>query len=302
MSVVADTVAWVSELFAKIVNGLKDLGAVAMMLAGFGCQSGSVEAASAPGTEPVVEMKPITPDAGVVETGPKLLGTFDMTFYYVIGEDEVRPKVTAKVTTTPAPSNDNEAGSADPVETELAALAMQPNDLVPIYGSTCEPIADVSKEFANQLRVQGTGRLRDGRVLTVWGPCDCPRSPCFQVTEEQWGRSGTSRALQPFRTVAVDPKVVKLGSLLFVPALEGKTMPGRSPWGGFVHDGCVVADDTGGGIKNSQLDLFVGKRKWYEGLSEAGGRHRWARGIPVYDGTKYCQRKGRKVSRKSGAI
>ena len=124
------------------------------------------------------------------------------------------------------------------------------SDTVTLYGggNKCEPIADVSKEFASQLTLQGTGKLRDGRVLNIWGACNCKRSPCFNVTQAQWGTAGSGKSLQPIRTVAVDPKVVKLGSLLYVPLLEGRTMPGRAPWGGFVHDGCVVADDTGGHI------------------------------------------------------
>ena len=77
---------------------------------------------------------------------------------------------------------------------------------------------------------------------------------------------------------------------------------GRSPWGGFVHDGCVVADDTGGGIDGNQLDLFVGRRGYYLGVSGKGGSHAWAKHVPVFDGTKICERKGRKVARKAGAI
>lgn len=116
------------------------------------------------------------------------------------------------------------------------------------------------------------------------------------------GHRRSGRALNPFRTVAVDPKVIKLGSLLYVPLLEGRTMPGRAPWGGFVHDGCVVADDVGGGIKGRQLDLFVGKRAWFFGVSNSGGSHAWARNVEVFDGTKLCERNGRRVGRKSGAI
>jgi hypothetical protein len=96
--------------------------------------------------------------------------------------------------------------------------------------------------------------------------------------------------------------VVKLGSLLYVPLLEGRTMPGRAPWGGFVHDGCVVADDTGGHIDGHRLDLFVGRKAYFLGLSGSGSSHAWARHVPVYDGSQICERKGRKISRKSGAI
>ena len=102
--------------------------------------------------------------------------------------------------------------------------------------------------------------------------------------------------------MAVDPKVVKIGTLLHVPLLEGRLMPGRAPWGGFVHDGCVVADDTGGGINDNQLDLFVGRKAYFLGISGHGGSHAWARNIDVYDGTAICERKGRKVGKKAGGV
>ena len=79
-------------------------------------------------------------------------------------------------------------------------------------------------------------------------------------------------------------------------------MPGRAPWGGFVHDGCVIADDTGGAIRNRHLDLFVGRRAWFLGMSRSPGRNSWAYQVPVFDGSKICERKGRKISRKAGAI
>jgi hypothetical protein len=79
-------------------------------------------------------------------------------------------------------------------------------------------------------------------------------------------------------------------------------MPGRAPWGGFVHDGCVVADDTGGHIGGNRLDLFVGRKGYFLGLSGSGSSHMWARHVPVYDGSKICERKGRHVGRKTGGV
>ena len=79
-------------------------------------------------------------------------------------------------------------------------------------------------------------------------------------------------------------------------------MPGRAPWGGYVHDGCVVADDTGGGIDGHQLDLFVGRHAYFLGLSGQEGSHSWARHADVFDGSEICTRKGREVVRRAGAI
>jgi 3D (Asp-Asp-Asp) domain-containing protein len=288
---VKDGVAALASGFAalldRIVNGIRGLPFVLAM----GCQAGNEVAPTLPPPPHVAAAEPKIIAAEPVELveQPKLIGQFGITFYYVVGEDEVLPK--------PVAANDN--ASAD---TELAAIAPP----VTLYSGDgkCDPIAEVSHEFASQLALQGTGKLRDGRVLNIWGNCQCGHSPCFKVTENQWGSSGSGRPLQPFRTVAVDPKVIKIGSLLYVPLLEGRLMPGRAPWGGFVHDGCVVADDTGGHIDGNQLDLFVARKAYYVGLGSSGSQtsHAWARHVDVFDGKGKCERKGRIVARKSAAI
>ncbi len=272
-----------ADLFARIINGIRTLAPVMVLGA---CQGPSVT--PAPKVENTSGM--ITQPSRDEANEPRAIGEFNITFYYVIGEDEIPGRKSTKV------ANDNAP--------ELAAVAPdRDQDQVNLYeAGSCETIASVSHEFANQLAIQGTGKLHDGRILNIWGRCKCSNSPCFKVTENQWGTAGSNHPLQPFRTVAVDPKVVKLGTLLYVPLLEGRTMPGRAPWGGYVHDGCVVADDTGGHIDGHRLDLFVGRKAYFLGLSGTGSSHAWAKHVPVFDGSKICERKGRKVSRKSGAI
>jgi 3D (Asp-Asp-Asp) domain-containing protein len=295
-AVVRSAASLLAELLDRIVHGIRCLPLVlgaSGLASGVGCQSTSETVDVAPAVEPV----PAATVPKAEDTGPRQLGQFTITFYYVVGEDEV----TAKSGLLAA--NDNRGSNGEQSDAELAAIAP---DLVTLYAgaSKCEPIADVSKEFATQLAVQGTGKLRDGRVLNIWGPCSCKHTPCFKVTRAQWGTAGTGKPLQPFRTVAVDPRVVKLGSLLYVPLLEGRTMPGRQPWGGYVHDGCVIADDTGGHISGNRIDLFVGRKAYFVSLGpgSSGGSHAWARNVPVYDGTGICERKGRQIARKAGAI
>jgi 3D (Asp-Asp-Asp) domain-containing protein len=269
------------EVIARIVRRLT--GAAPIVIA-ISCTGPRVDNDAPP---PPAAVAPAPSPDTMESPNPKPLGVFDITFYYVAAEDEV---------SSPKVANDNA------ISTELTAVA--PSEVVTLYEpKTCDAIADVSPEFASQLELQGTGKLHDGRILNIWGDCKCDRKPCFKVTENKWGTAGNGRQLQPFRTVAVDPRVIKVGSLLFVPELAGRTMPGRAPWGGFIHDGCVTADDTGGGIDGHQLDLFVGKKAYYQGLRSAhGGSHAWARHIPVFDGSKVCERKGRRVGKKVGAI
>ena len=141
----------------------------------------------------------------------------------------------------------------------------------PIYDDRCTVLATVPPEFARSLRLEGTGRLVDGRVVNTDGACGCPRSPCFAEVDRDhaWGYGVQDRALVPYRSVAVDRKVVPIGTKLWVAELDGVAMPGDPPWGGFVHDGCVVATDVGGGIDGAQLDWFVGLRSSYRSLDVA---------------------------------
>jgi len=292
-------------LLDRIVNGIRGVVAPVILSIGLGAGAMACESTEEPVAVEPPALKALPPaKLPRAENGPRQLGQFSITFYYVIGEDEIASK--------PVASNDNRSKHAKELGKESDAdarddeeeLASVTSDQVTLYGggNKCEPIADVSKEFASQLTLQGTGKLRDGRVLNIWGACNCKHSPCFNVTQAQWGTAGSGKSLQPFRTVAVDPKVVKLGSLLYVPLLEGRTMPGRPPWGGYVHDGCVIADDTGGHISGNRIDLFVGRKGYFLGLSGSGGSHAWARHVPVYDGTEICERKGRRVGKKSASI
>jgi len=302
-----DGASYLADLIARIVNGLKQIAPIAFGLAA--CQSGQVDVPLPPPSMPhEMATPPIEPTP--TDAGPQPIGEFNITFYYMIGEEEVAAKVAAKAAKAAkaanAAANDNHPAD-EGAAVELATVQPPPPNMVTLFSArggaaSCEPITDVTKDFASELELQGTGKLADGRVLNIEGHCRCEHSPCFKVTESQWGTAGTGRPLQPFRTVAVDPKVVKLGTLLYVPLLEGRTMPGRPPWGGFVHDGCVVADDTGGGIDGNQLDLFVGRKGYYLGLSGQEGSHSWARHAQVFDGEKICERKGRQVARKGGSI
>lgn len=303
-----DGADYLAELIKRITNRLIRIAPIAFGLSvgSGGCQSGSVDGPLPP--TPMARETALPGSGSPKNAGPAPLGEFNITFYYMIGEEEVAAKVAAKAAkVAKAAANDNALAMAplggDEAEAAPELTAMAPADLVTLYSAGgCSAVAEVTKDFASELELQGTGQLKDGRVLNIEGHCRCEKSPCFKVTEAKWGTAGTGKALQPFRTVAVDPKVIKLGSLLYVPLLEGRTMPGRAPWGGFVHDGCVVADDTGGGINGNQLDLFVGRKGYYLGISGTGGSHSWARHVPVFDGGKICERKGRVVARKVGAI
>lgn len=132
-------------------------------------------------------------------------------------------------------------------------------------------LATVNADFREDLDIQGTGKLNDGRVLNVWkytgGIWDYVVLP-----EGSYGLGIRDHYLYPFRTAAVDFRYVCkkgqysncgastselkrrfVGSLLYVKQLVGAKLPN-----GAVHDGYVCAHDVGGAIKEDRIDLFVG--------------------------------------------
>ena len=109
--------------------------------------------------------------------------------------------------------------------------------------------------FVYELKLEGSGVLRDGRVLNYSGECNYGMGTCFRTldrNEHPLGAGVQGRRLEPFRSIAVDPHLIPIGAPVFVPELVGVLLPD-----GTEHDGCLRADDMGGAIKNQKIDFFV---------------------------------------------
>jgi hypothetical protein len=120
--------------------------------------------------------------------------------------------------------------------------------------------------FVRAMRMEGSAVLSDGRVVNYAGRCRFGVGTCFEQLDRDefpYGRGAGRRTLIPFHSVAVDPRLVRLGEPLYVPELDGLPLPDGS-----VHDGCVRADDTGGNIKQKELDFFVVTRDNFRSLIE----------------------------------
>ena len=113
----------------------------------------------------------------------------------------------------------------------------------------------VPERFACSLKLEGSGLMRDGRVVNYTGPCKYGYGTCFEqldIADHPFGRGAGQRPLVPFKSVAVDPRLVPIGEPIYIPEFDGMVLPDGS-----IHDGCVRADDTGGGIKGRKMDFFV---------------------------------------------
>jgi len=124
-------------------------------------------------------------------------------------------------------------------------------------------ISQVSKSYKKAVVIEGTGKLRDGRVINYAGKVnDMVR---FHVTSHAFGHGIGNCALIPFRTIAVDNRKILLGSVVRIDETIGMVLPD-----GTTHDGLWKAEDVGGAIQGDRIDLFVGEGDQGEVLRKAG--------------------------------
>ena len=145
------------------------------------------------------------------------------------------------------------------------------NQPLGLYGDTCD--------FC-MAALEGTASITDssGNIFVVnyantgdsnFVDCrKCLKYANSKLSVESWGKTRWAISsgfgdgvknyrLVPFRTIAVDPKTIPYGSVIYVPAAKGVTI--KLPNGEKVtHDGYFFAGDTGGAIKQNHIDVFTG--------------------------------------------
>ncbi len=124
-----------------------------------------------------------------------------------------------------------------------------------IYTRDGQFLATSTASFVAELKMEGAGWLSDGRVINWAGRCRYGVGTCFRVLDPKrypYGMGAMLRPLVPFRSVAVDRKLISIGETLYVPEFDGMRLPDGS-----VHDGCLRADDVGGAIRRRKIDFYV---------------------------------------------
>lgn len=82
----------------------------------------------------------------------------------------------------------------------------------------------------------------------------------FKHARGEYGDGVRSYMLVPYRTIAVDRNVIPYGSIVYIPSARGNviTLPDGSKT---THDGYFFAGDTGGAIKGTHIDVYIGVAK-----------------------------------------
>ena len=139
-----------------------------------------------------------------------------------------------------------------------------------IYNRSGQFIGEFPENFLTDVCLQGSGKLITGEILTLEytgcygntttvGDLSTYRScyaRCFRLLSPDYAPFGLTNNLKPavpLRTVAVDPQYISLGEKIYLPRWDGYVLPN-----GKKHDGCFVADDTGGAIKGYRIDIEAG--------------------------------------------
>lgn len=111
-------------------------------------------------------------------------------------------------------------------------------------------IAKVHPKFKKDVDMEGTGILRDGRTINYAGRLG--KEIRYRVTSSKWGLGVGTCKLNPYRTIAVDPGIIPLGSVVYIPKAEHMLLPDGS-----IHDGLFRAEDVGGAINDWHVDFFT---------------------------------------------
>ena len=79
----------------------------------------------------------------------------------------------------------------------------------------------------------------------------------YMQAKGEFGDGVKGMILVPYRTIAVDPKFISYGTVVYIPAARGVeiTLPDGTK---VKHDGYFFAADTGGAIKQNHIDVFTG--------------------------------------------
>lgn len=127
----------------------------------------------------------------------------------------------------------------------------QPRDQ-PLKDMDGNVLVRVSKKFFDTVKLEGTGKLLDGRVINYKGRVGKEIRYRWCGPDAPYGYGLDDHKLVPFRSVAVDPTVVPIGSKVYIPQAKGAKLPD-----GKIHDGYFTAIDIGDAIKNHRIDVFT---------------------------------------------
>lgn len=187
------------------------------------------------------------------------------TYFYVAQEDDYDGGVRSRTLSTP--------GCGTIALPDGGPLSLP----IPFFNATC---------------IEGTAKTHDGLLVNYVNDCPsctladqsnvCPklgdaglRTKCWEVLDPSaypWGKGAStacprdagaparSCSLMPLVSWATDKTVIPLGTTIYAPDWDGRTVAAAGGVPTMTLDGCFRADDTGDKIKGTHVDIFAGSK------------------------------------------
>jgi hypothetical protein len=105
----------------------------------------------------------------------------------------------------------------------------------------------VPAAFVTAMEAEEVGKLLDGRIVV-------PVGGCYDVSATEWGAGTQGRPRAAFRSGAAHPADIAVDRWIWIPQMDGATMPGEDE----AHDGCVRLDDERDDVAARRFSLFIG--------------------------------------------
>jgi 3D (Asp-Asp-Asp) domain-containing protein len=137
----------------------------------------------------------------------------------------------------------------------------------PLYLADGQLLGRFSSAFVKAFRVESAARLRDGRRISY-----LKKSNRAAVVEQFLGYGG--HRLTELKSIAVDPRLIPLGSVVYIPQAENVSIDGQA------LSGVFYAHDVGSAVKGKHIDIFVGRKANMDAFTSAGMGS--ASGVDVY--------------------
>lgn len=127
---------------------------------------------------------------------------------------------------------------------------------VPLYDECGKLVGKFSRSFVEAFKMESAAKLRDGRCISY-----LKKQNRVRVVSDFLGYGHT---LKDLRSVAVDPRIIPIGSRIYIPLAE------RVVVNGVQHTGIFMAHDIGSNIQGKRIDVFLADKRNMAAFASAG--------------------------------
>jgi 3D (Asp-Asp-Asp) domain-containing protein len=132
-----------------------------------------------------------------------------------------------------------------------------PSRSSPLYLADGQLLGRFSSAFVKAFRVEAAACLKDGRRISY-----LKRANRAKVVDQFLGCDG--HRLTELKSIAVDPRLIPLGSIVYIPQAENVSVDGQA------QGGIFYAHDIGSAIKGKHIDIFVGSKRNMDAFTSVG--------------------------------